>query len=343
MRKRLLALTLIILIGSISHKSGGGDVRSPSPWACTSFAVYGERPLYGMNFDYPEVPVRFTIREFGDLQVFQMEFKQEGGYVPTVGMNSAGLFASSQMLFPEMPETFPGDGTPMTIWQLYQAMLYHRQSVGEVYDLAEDYQITNSSLTLHVLFADPGGAAVIVEVLNNLEELTPISGRYTVMTNFPINPIQGQPIDEIEGVGADRYQIAIHGIQENLDEFQVDDGLRILEETALEGEFSTQASMVFDPVNLQVYITLDREFSKIWLVSLEKNSISTFRGFESQETLPLDHNGVTEAVMFEMGPARIGVQFQVKDLLLPVALLSIIILFIWFRRRSSGERSNGLG
>ena len=30
-----------------------------------------------------------------------MEFLQEGSFVPTVGMNSAGLFASCQMLYPE--------------------------------------------------------------------------------------------------------------------------------------------------------------------------------------------------------------------------------------------------
>jgi hypothetical protein len=212
--------------------------------------------------------------------------------------------------------------------------------VADVLALVDEFQITNSSLTLHDLFADPGGEAVVVEVIEDQEELTAISGKSIVMTNFPVSSIRGQPIEEIEGVGADRYQIATLGIQDNLDEFQVDDGLRILEETALEGEFSTQASMVFDPINLEVYIALDRDFNKIWLVSLKENTISTFRGFKGRETLPVDHNGVKEEVMIEMGLSSTGIQIRVKDLLLPVALLSIIILFIWFRRTSAKGRTS---
>ena len=333
MKRRLITIALIILVGGALKGAVRGKIEPPSPWACTSFAVYSENPLYGMNFDYPEVPVRFTIREFGDLQVFQMEFKDEGGYIPTVGMNSKGLFASSQMLFPEMPATPPGGETLMTLWQLYQAGLYHHRSVAEVLDLTDEYQIANSSLTLHDLFADTSGSAVVVEVINDREELVPITGKYIVMTNFPVSSIQGQPIDEVEGVGADRYQIAVQAIQENMDNFQVDTGLRILEETALLGEFSTQASMVFDPIDLLVYIALDRDFDKIWLVSLKENTISTYRGFAGQQTLPLDHGGVTEEVMVEMGLSLQADQIQLSDLLLPIALLSILVLIIWLSRR----------
>jgi hypothetical protein len=333
MKKRFLAIALIILIGVISKGAPPVKTEPSSPLACTSFAVYSGSPIYGMNFDYPEVPVRFTIQEFGDLQVFQMEFKDEGDYIPTVGMNNEGLFVSSQMLFPEMPASPSDTENPLSIWQLYQAGLYSHTSVTEVLDLVEEYQITNSSLTLHGLFADPSGAAVVVEVIKDQEELTPITGNYIVMTNFPVSSIRGQPIDEVEGVGADRYKIAVLVIQENIDNFQVDTGLRILEETALLGEFSTQASMVFDPINLLIYIALDRDFNKVWLVSLKDNTISTFRGFTSQQTLPIDHRGVTEEVMAEMGLSLPADQIQFLDLLLPIALLSILVLMIWSLRK----------
>ena len=333
MKNRLSVLILIILIGIFASITPRKNAEPSSPLACTSFAVYSGSPLYGMNFDYPDVPIRFTIQEFGDLQVFQMEFKDDGEYIPSVGMNSAGLFASSQMLFPEMPPTPYSEEDHMSIWQLYQEGLYHHHNVAEVLDLVNEYQITNSSITLHDLFADSSGTAVVVEVMNDQEELTINTGKYIVMTNFPVSSIQGQPIDEIEGIGADRYQIAHQIIQENLDDFQVDTGLRILEETALLGEFSTQASMLFDPINLLVYIALDRDFGQIWLVSLKENTISTFRGFTSQQTLPLDHRGVTEEVMAEMGLFNLPDQTLFPDLLLPVALLAILVLIVWSFRK----------
>ena len=98
MKKRLGVFLIILLVGVFSTGAVQMRAAPASPWACTSFAVYSNGPLYGMNFDYSEVPIRFTIREFGDLSVFQMEFNVDGDYIPTVGMNSKGLFASCQML-----------------------------------------------------------------------------------------------------------------------------------------------------------------------------------------------------------------------------------------------------
>ena len=231
----------------------------------------------------------------------------------------------------------------MSICQMYQSGLYHQESVADVLALVNEYQISNSSLTLHNHFADPSGAAVVVEVVDGQEELTAISDQFSVMTNFLVSSIQGQPLDAVEGAGADRYRIATQGIQEEMDDFQVESGLRILEETALLGEVSTQASMVFDPVNLLVYIALDHDFEKIWLVSLEEKTISTFRGFEGVGSIPLDHQGVTEKALVEMDLSTPSDQFQVIGLLLPVALLSIIALMLWSYRRYSGTKTNKVG
>ena len=337
MKKRTIAFLLICLLGILISSIGNGNPEPSMPWACTSFAVYNGSPLYGMNFDYPDVPVRFTLQEYGDLKVFQMEFNDRGGYVPTVGMNSSGLFSSSQMLFPEQP-SFRGTDNFMTLWQLFRAGLNRHHNVAQVLALIDEYQIITSDLTLHDLFADSSGEAVIVEVIDEQEKLIPMTGQYIVMTNFPVSSIQGQPISEIEGTGADRYRIADRIIQENLDDFQVDTGLQILEEAALRGDFSTQASMVFDPVKQEIYIALDRDFNKIWIASLVNNNIRTWRGFSGQGSLPLDYHGVTEKELLEMELSATPGQIQIQALLLPIALFSILILIVWSIRRFSAKR-----
>lgn len=338
MKKRYLAILLICLAGVLFSAAGRDTIEPSSPWACTSFAVYNGSPLYGMNFDYPDVPIRFTIQEYGDLKVFQMEFRDQTQFVPTVGMNSSGLFSSSQMLFPEQP-SFRGSDDFMNLWQLFRAGLYRHHNVAQVLALIEDYQIITSDLTLHDLFADPTGEAVIVEVIDQQEELTQITGEYIIMTNFPVSSIQGQSISEIEGAGADRYRIADRIIQENLDDFQVDTGFQILEEAALRGDFSTQASMVFDPIKQEIYIVLNRNFGKIWIASLVDNNIRTWRGFSGQGSLPLDYHGVTEQELFEMELSAAPDQIQIQALLLPIALFSILILIIWSIRRLSAKRT----
>jgi hypothetical protein len=336
-KKRHLAILLICLAGVLFSAAGRDTIEPSSPWACTSFAVYNGSPLYGMNFDYPDVPIRFTIQEYGDLKIFQMEFRDQTQFVPTVGMNSSGLFSSSQMLFPEQP-SFRGSDEFMNLWQLFQAGLYRHHSTAEVLGLVEEYQIINSGLTLHDLFADPLGNAVIIEVIDEQEKLIPMTGQYIVMTNFPISSIQGQPISEIEGAGADRYQIADQIIHENLDDFQVDTGFQILEETALRGEVSTQASMVFDPIDQKVYLALDLDFNKIWVVSLTENNISTWKGFSGRGTLPLDHRGVTEKELLEIELSVSRDRILLDEILLSLVLFSILGLFSWsFQRTASKE------
>jgi len=57
--------------------------------------------------------------------------------------------------------------------------------------------------------------------------------------------------------------------------------------------------MVFDPNEKTIYISLEGNFDKIWKVSLETQTIETFRGFMSfkQELIPAE--GITGAVLAE--------------------------------------------
>ena len=288
-----------------------------------------------MNFDYPDIPVRFTIQDYGDLKVFQMEFKTENGYVPTVGMNSAGLFASSQMLFPELPDSPPGDGKRISIWQLYHSGLYHKTAVVEVHELLSEYRVVNSGLTLHNLFADPEGNAVVVEADEKGAILTAIEDPFIVMTNFPNGSIQGKPYTEVTGAGADRYLIAYENIENNLKEFNVELGLETLEKAVLVGDSTTQASMVFDPVKMEIFVALNRQYSQIWKISLEGETIETYRGFPEFEKKSLGPTGITESRMVTMGSNQAQSRDFILDLSLILGIGASLLLIYRVRRKQS--------
>jgi hypothetical protein len=319
-------------IQSLPH----GEFRAGS-FACTSFAVYGGHTFYGMNFDYPDVELRFTIRPSGDRKVFQMEFAQGDGFSVTVGMNSAGLFSSCQMLYPEAPATTSRGPNDLYPWQVYEEAVLNMESVSEVAEFIGDKTVVHWSVTLHDLFADAYGDAMVVEVGRTENVITRIEDDFLVMTNFPNGEFAGQSYTEVEGVGADRYKIAYENISDNLDTFDVDVGLETLEKAALEGEFSTQASMVFDPDERQVYLALRRDFSKIWKVSIADGTIETFSGFGRTRTMPLDASGIfaSELESFGSSPNVLGI----------VCLIGLVVVLIVagagagvlvLRRRSQG-------
>jgi hypothetical protein len=77
--------------------------------ACTSFAAYSTQNLYGMNFDYGSVELRFSIIRYNDRKIFQAFFIEGGDLYPFCGVNSSGLFSSIQMLSPQ-PTSWPPPG-----------------------------------------------------------------------------------------------------------------------------------------------------------------------------------------------------------------------------------------
>ncbi|MGB2964758.1 MAG: hypothetical protein WBB69_12315 [Anaerolineales bacterium] len=317
MKKVSLSAQLLVILGILCRADSPEPIKLNSPFACTSFAVYSGETIYGMNFDYPDVPVRFTIQDYGDLKVFQMEFKFGDGYSPTVGMNSAGLFASAQMLFPELPESPPGGGKEISIYQLYHSGLNHKTALAEVHELLSEYRVVNSGLTLHTLFADPGGSAVVVEADEKGAILTPIEGPFIVMTNFPNGSLQGKPYTEASGAGADRYLVVYENIENNLEQFNVELGFETLEKAVLLGESSTQASMVFDPEKMEIFVALNGRYDQLWKISLEGETIETYRGFSAFEKVAFDSTGVTESKMLAMGSN----QAQSRDLILELSLI----------------------
>lgn len=286
----LLLLLAIFLFSTVQERPFSGYPRSP--FACTSFAVYSEETLYGMNFDYPDVEIRFTIHPSGDLKVFQMEFLQEGGFVPTVGMNSAGLFGSCQMLFPEASATTSPGADDIYPWELYRESLLNLGSVEEVSEFISDKRVVHWSLTLHDLFADTRGDAMVVEAGDEENMITRIEDEFIVMTNFPNGDFAGRSYEEVSGAGAERYKIAYEHISDNVDKFDLNHGLETLRKAISSGDWPTQCSMVFNPERNEVFIALDKDFDRIWKVSIEDETIETYSGFKESVEMELSPSGV---------------------------------------------------
>jgi hypothetical protein len=307
----MLALVVTLgawLVGGCGTSTATEALDGPAslPFACTSFAVYAGQTLYGMNFDYPDTELRFAIHPSGGLKVFQMEFLQGDGFSGTVGMNSAGLFSSCQMLFPEVPETtFPGPDDVYP-WQVHQQALFQSERVEEVSGFLADRRVVHWSVTLHDLFADAQGNAMVLEAGEQGNVVTRIEDGFLVMTNFPNGDFAGQGYERVEGAGAERYKVAYENISANIDTFDVARAFQTLEKAVSSGDFPTQASMVFEPETNAVYIALKKDFGRIWKVSITEQTIETYSGFATTRKMKLNSGGVLAS---DLESASQGVQW----------------------------------
>lgn len=296
--KRLAsALGFLVVLGSLgplARVPGGFCLSwlSPSALACTSFAVYSGETIYGMNFDYPEVEVRLRVRSEGDLRIFELEFQKDGLFIPTVGMNSAGLFASCQLQFPEASPARPSGPNPLFVPHAFRMAISRYRTVSEVLEFFEDRTLAYWWQTLHNLYADRNRDAVVAEVGEGVNRLTSIEGDFIVMTNFPNADFAGLPLTEINGVGADRYRIAHQAIAADLQSFTWEKAFVVLRKTASSGYWPTLCSLVLGPERGEIYVALNREYDRIWKISLNAATIEPLFGPNEGKASELPPGGI---------------------------------------------------
>ena len=282
-----IVITVIILLAISIHPSLSG--------ACTSFAVYSDKTLYGMNFDYsPDVLQKFTISSSIQGKVFQMASRAPFGFADVAGMNIKGLFASCQMLFPEGKAPAARSTNQISTAVFHQMALSRFDKLPQVENFLNKRKVVHTiGVSLHNLVADRFGDAMVVEVGETKNQITRIQDRFIVMTNFPNYQLKGKSYEEADGYGADRFRIAHKYIRSNFKDFDIEKGIEVLKLARNTSEsYPTRCSMVFDPNKKEIYICLEKNVHKIWKVSLENQTIETHRGFASFKGRPIPAEGL---------------------------------------------------
>ena len=255
-------------------------VPSLSP-ACTSFAVYSEQTIYGMNFDYtPNVQQMFSISTGVQGKIFQF---RPYGFGDMAGMNIKGLFAACHGLSPEGKPPVARSKNHISTWMFHQMVSSRFEKAGQVEQFLQTRQVVQSiGTSMHNLVADKYGQAMVVEPGKNGHRISRIRNRYMVMSSFPYYQLIGKSYDEAEGDGADRFKIAHRYIKSNIKGFTIQKGMEVLKLARnTSDKYQTRCSMVFDPRKGEIYISLEANFERIWKVKLKSQTIETHRGFAS--------------------------------------------------------------
>lgn len=264
--------------------------------ACTSFVVYGQEPVYGMNFDwYPTEIQFFQMEEVEDF--FSFTWKYKGRAVGNVMMMD-GLFFTSQELRPTEEGKRQNALLPneLLIGDLLNE-IFSRKAKDPSFGVEEAVKllagkklVQDQEFCMHSMLAESGGKAVVFETGAEENEITPMSGRFMVFTNFPIHQFKDLPYDEVKGPGAERYKTAWAHIEKNFDSFNLEHALEALKKTA---QSNTRISMVLLPQQHLVYFALDRDFSRLWVADLEEKTIATYLGFgKTAYTAPITEKGI---------------------------------------------------
>jgi hypothetical protein len=159
--------------------------------------------------------------------------------------------------------------------------------------LNERRLIQGNGVTLHSMFADKYGDALVVEAGHEGNNIVNKKDKFFIMTNFPISDFVNVAFQEVEGVGSERYKAAYNYLLQNSDSFCVDSGMKLLKNVVNTIPFfPTRCSFVFDPEQALVYLSLEGDFDKIWKVSIKKSIIETWKGFQTHKFLKIGKDGI---------------------------------------------------
>lgn len=293
LRNRILGGSLLCLLLTGVLAAG---VHLPGASACSSFAVYGEQTYFGSNFDFDlGTEVRFTLQEAGGEQLFLASFRQGMQWLDVMGYNTAGLFATLQMVPPKEARV---QGQPtMMVPQLMAVSLFGASSVDDVLDyLGNARLVPVPGFYLHSLYADTTGRALVVEAGETANYVQEMDGTYLGMTNFYHQDWEEADLTPKADGGMDRYLLlrdALGELKENDQFLDVESALAVLQSVA-QGA-NTLASTVVDPVAQMLYLVIDADYSRVWQVDLVEQTIAAWRGLDDQDVRPFPRRGVAAA------------------------------------------------
>ena len=248
-----------------------------------------------MNFDFPEVELKFRISKEASQAVFYLCVEGRGTFHETTGMNAAGLFAASQILLaPFEINPLPTDRLVSPRDVFYQA-LQTGFKIDDVLDILGTRRLGyRTDRKGHYLYADRHGAACVLEPAPDGNAIYRSARPFIIMTNRPVRRDMDRAAEHLARLGLDRYQIAHAIIQDRFSTFGIEDAFEVLRQTQLwKGRFKTLISMVFDPQAGQVYLALSRDFDRIYRIHMQDHQVETFSGFGSYWRSELGEDGIT--------------------------------------------------
>ncbi|MCP4117403.1 MAG: hypothetical protein GY737_18820 [Desulfobacteraceae bacterium] len=298
MMLKIIVLLVLFVFGSAS-----------SAFACTSFALYGNEIFYGMNFDYTLIPLKFWIESNSGMKIFHLGFLYElkdsassDYFATTCGMNDKGLFCSCQEMEPHIEGVEEPNEDQIHIDDQYETISMYPDVESVRKFISKKLAVQNSGPSLHNLFADTKGNAIVAETDNKENIIVGMKSDFLVMANFANHSLIGKHPDEAVGVGAERYKIAHDYLLKNKNDFNVDKGFELLGKAyCRDPGCSTLCSMMFHPATNHIHIALNLNFERVWKVSLDRGVIETHRGYDKYRQTHLGAEGILSAELESFG------------------------------------------
>ena len=266
------------------------SVTDPATFGCTTFNATtpsGDK-IFGRNYDYMDSPgmTVWTHPEDGyaSVSTVSLYFFGYGGsflpddlltslltllapYIPVDGMNEKGL--SIGVLELETPETFQQtEKKDITTTAIIRHILDHAATVDEAVAIFNEFDMHDFlgvGCTYHYQVADASGDTAIIEYVNGeTTVLRPDDTGTLIATNFWLS----EGVEDPDGAGHDRYEIAKSMLAENNYIVSESEAMNILDATHIEN--ADLHGFVCSTIWSTIYNNTDKTFNVCSMYNYDK-------------------------------------------------------------------------
>lgn len=267
------------------------SVLSLNCFANTVFSVRSDKTYYGKNWDWDfnrKKDVVFTMQSYEDgLLILDIRLS-DSGFLCT-SLNNKGLFASCNATTGVKGITdMSRYAHNINIADLREDSTTYVSKVSQIINRVNERGIYCPGYQEHVFFSDIDGNACVVATDNEKTSIVKDENQFLVATNFPLNTLKS--LGDLDNAPCERYKAAYQYIEDKTMTFSFEDGVEVLKRTIQSDR--TIYSILCDPKENVAYLFLDQDFNRIWKISFETKSISTYKGFKNNTEFKFNSQGI---------------------------------------------------
>lgn len=257
-------------------------ISDNNPEIC--FVVYSKNAFYGLNLDNSVGEIRFRIETQNQHRVLFIDQFKSDAYQTVAAINDQGTFISYFFFDDQISQISPTNFT-----EVFGSLLFDQISIPS----AENIHLLSNSLLIDnssQVFADENQKGYIVRTINGNSEVLENKNPSLINNGLNLTTPSSGSINDFYHPYQQKKRVASE-INKRISEFSIQDGFVVLESAQPQQDMI--ASVVFDPENNLIYLAFDKDFSKIWLINLDGETIETFSGFERYHKGNIPNIGIT--------------------------------------------------
>lgn len=294
----------------------------------SAFVFFGDKPFYGLNINTTPGEVRFNIVKSGAYRLFLIESDQGDQTITLAGMNNAGRFIAGQ--------TIISDSEPENNIAYNNAFILNFLTNDNITDIKQ-WLITQENINQlsgkKFILSAPSLKAGVVEITESTFDFYPAENGFQILLPLPNKILKNkQTQDPIEQNYQAINRFLTLEILENINNPNLNTHFSMAHQ--VKNNPSDSISLIISPTQNEIFITMNNDPTKIWMINLDGGTIETYQGFEQLHKGNLPDIGITSKDLYILNFSNeslmVGIIFATSTILMIIGLT----VFFNLRKRS---------